>query len=186
MTSGWTTVFHGSPAEALIVQSKLEAHDIPTLLPNRRVREVDPFIVGPGGLSQAVEVPPEAAELAEELLASPLVAVGDFDDAVDPGEELSPELVEDLSAPRPEPTTDERELERIVRLGYNLRWCALASLIVPVLPALFGLWLGFAYMHAGRRLGLRPAGHVWNLVALGACAGLLIYSFWKFRSFGWL
>lgn len=144
MTSGWVQVFHGGLAEALIVQSKLEAFGIPTLLPGRSVREIDPFITGASPLSQSVEVPPEAADEARVLLAER----GDGDEE------------------RVEPTPEELESKRLAGLGRNLRWAGVFSLMVPIVPALFGLWVGVLYLSGVRASGSKPNGHVLNLIAL--------------------
>lgn len=147
MTNGWTEVFHGGLAEALIVQSKLEAFEIPTLLPSRGVREVDPFITGANPLSQTVEVPPEAAERARELLAER--GVGD-------------EVV-------PEPSPQEVELDRVTGLGRNLRWAAAFSLLIPFLATIGGVLVGLMYLSGVRGLEVKPVMHAWNVVALGVC-----------------
>ena len=147
MTSGWTEVFHGGLAEALIVQSKLEAFDIPTLLPGRIVREIDPFITGAGPLSQSVEVPPEAAEEARVLLA---------------------ERGEGVDAPVDE-TPDDPAFTRLTSLGKRLRWAAVFGLFIPILPAAVGIWIGVKYLFAVRHLDLKPTAHAWNVVALVFC-----------------
>jgi len=147
MTSGWIQVFHGGLAEALIVQSKLEAFDIPTLLPGRSVREIDPFITGASPLSQSVEVPPEAAEEARVLLAER--GPGD-DDVV-------------------EASTDDPEFTRLSTTGKRMRWAAVFGLFIPILPAVIGIWMGVNYLIAVRSLDPKPNAHAWNVVALVYC-----------------
>lgn len=147
MTSGWIEVFHGGLAEALIVQSKLEAFDIPTLLPGRSVREIDPFITGAGPLSQTVEVPPEAAERARELISER----GTGDEVL------------------PEPTAQEVELMRVTGLGRNLRWAAVFSLMIPILGSIGGVLVGLRYLSEARGLEVKPVMHTWSLISFGVC-----------------
>ena len=150
MTTGWTTVFRGPIAEALIVQSKLEAHEVPTSMPSMRVREVDPFITGADPLTQAVAVPAELVSDAHEVLGGDLTA--------DRTAELGPE---------------ERDRRRLAGLARALRWSAMFSLIFPVLPALWGLVLGVRYRALSARLGERAPAHRFVPWALGLCVLML-------------
>lgn len=156
MTSGWIEVFNGGLAEALIVQSKLEAFDIPTQLPGNSVKRMDPFITGAGPLSQSVEVPLEAAEEALALLA-----------ARPDGDSFQDEL-----------TPEERELQRLSSLGRNLRWAAVFAFMVPFIPALFALWIGARYFSGVRALGVAPKGHAWNLGSIALAVGIASYYAW--------
>lgn len=64
----WVTLTSGSHSKILTIQALLEAHGIPTYIPDAQTKVMDPFITGANPLQLELRVPAEAAFDAKRLL----------------------------------------------------------------------------------------------------------------------
>lgn len=133
-----TTVFAGPPWLVMLLEGRMEAAGIPSFVPDRLVKTIDPFITGASPLDLRLQVP--AAHLAD---ARALV------------EEYEAE--ERRAAAVPSPEAAELAVDRH---GRRIRWAALFGVTAP-----FALYYAPRYVRAAAALPARPRSHAWTLAA---------------------
>jgi hypothetical protein len=130
-----TTVFHGSIAEALQVQSLLQSYQMVAHVDDANTKSIYPFITGGNIFLARVSVRAADAERALRVLrqSEPVNDTGDGGEAVCDGDAAS------VAPDSPGTVLAERELTSSVEvLGRRLRWAAVLSffglplVLVPV------------------------------------------------------
>lgn len=154
MTTAWTTVFRGPNAEALIVHSKLEAHAVPTAMPDGPQFHVGYLADDP--YSTHVVVPVDQLERAREILGLDRRA-----------------RTEKESAP------DDLDRRRLTRLANSARWLAATSLLIPIAPAVWSLVESLRYQRLAETLGTEvPAGRSLRLAQAVCVTTLIVHGVW--------
>lgn len=138
--TNWVTIFMGEPWRVALLEGELESAGILTLVPDRVIKTIDPFITGANALDLRLQVPAFQQTAALDLLAQA-----------------------ELERPAPEALTpDEAWLVRKNAEGRRLRFAALFPFTIPLVP-----WLAWRYFSGWRGGARKPAGHGFTVFALG-------------------
>ena len=149
------TVYVGPHARVAVLEGLLAAVGIPSFVPDRMLKTIDPFITGANPLDLRLQVPTQFVARTLTLLAT--------DETVTRDEaERDPEAA--------------RSLE-VTRLGRRIRFAALFGFTSP-----FALAYARRYLREARALPEPPAMHFWTLAAIPlavvtACTALILV-FW--------
>jgi hypothetical protein len=155
MPQRWTTVFHGSMAEALVLQGLLESNGVGAHILDQNIKVIDPFITGGSAFDVQLQVTEDRAVEAREILD--YRPTREHEDGGEP-----------LATPDP--------IEEHVRnLGVRIRW---ASILLFTSP--YALWLAWPYLQGARSLDRPPPEHGWTIAAIVVSALLLLATVARF------
>ena len=142
----WVTIFMGEPWRVALLEGELESAGILTLVPDRMIKTIDPFITGANPFALRLQVPNFQCAAALEVIG------------VEPQNQEVPAAQD----------SDVAWLARKSAEGRRIRRAALFLITAPLVP-----WLAVRYFSGLRGRAQMPPGHLFTVLATGYSLGVI-------------